>query len=199
MSILFWAVFAAGTAFFWWVEYQDAKWSNLFELATSGEANWWSRGKDGYYSLTKSLTYTGIYFGGVVAFLVLAMALDWPAGEFAPLICGLFLAAAGGAIWSRVSKNVEEFRRKRFEQIAILKAIKTGGIEAYTHKPFRYTHKGRYFYVAGPHFWDIRFETTASGQADPAEQAEAKACFDQVLTRIAAKDESQWFTKGRTN
>lgn len=117
MDILNWLVFAAGAAVFWYVEYQDAKYSDLYELTTTGEANWWSRGKDGYYSLTKSLLITGGYFGLTTAF---AIFTPW---EYAPMFAGGFLGAAAGAIWSVVHKNVTKHEGILQDQEKILSNI----------------------------------------------------------------------------
>lgn len=157
MTILGWIVYLIGSAGFWWVEFQDAKWSNYYDLTTTGEANWWSRGDDGYFDLKKSLMWTGLYFAGVTAFALFA---PW---EYAPLFAGGFLGAVAAILWFGViAKNVKKHRGRRDEQLAILANIKRDpdNAKAYLGKAKHFQGHDKRTYWIFSHFYDLRVLST---------------------------------------
>lgn len=201
--ILNWIAFSLGAAFFWWVEYQDDKWSDIFELTAAGEANWWSRDKTGYYSRAKGLRNTGIYFA-----VVLAGAIFIPVA-YSPLIGGIFLAGAGGAIWSVVHKNVKIHKAKRTAQLKTLADIKRDpdNTPLYLGKANRSADKqGRTFWFFKS-FWDIRAISTFQipGGVYPdvemkinAARLVAEAELIPRFRKLALEvPESEWFKVGR--
>lgn len=156
MTFLYWIAYTLGSVCFWWVEYQDAKWSNYYVLTTTGEANWWSRGKDGYFSLKKSLLATGVYFGSVTAGAIFIPH------DLSPLFGGMVLAAAGGAIWSVVHKNVKKHKKIRTEQLTILADIKKDPDNAkqYLGSATYFADNGLKTYWIFRHFYDLRVLST---------------------------------------
>lgn len=200
MSVFYWAMYGLAAAFFWWVEYQDDKWSNLFRLTVSGEGNWWSRDKDGYYSRAKGLRNTALFFAAATAFPVLAQVFAWPFARIAPLIAAGVLAAIAGLMWSVIGKNVRVHRSKRAEQLAILQRVRMDP-DSYRNSPFRQAdNAGNLIWVAGPHFWDVRMPRAMPGPGnieDPADREKAVEILTAKIKRLAQKPESEWFRVGR--
>jgi hypothetical protein len=159
MEIISWIAFLAGAAFYWWVIFQDSKTSSIYPMTTSGEANWWLRGKDGYYSKSTHLRNAAIWFGVMLAAAIIIPTIDsWVATDYAPMVAGGSLAVTAGLLWATVSKNVRVHAAIRDEQLAILANIKKdpanakaylGDAELHTDK------KGSEFWMF-KHFYDLR-------------------------------------------
>jgi hypothetical protein len=97
-------------AFFIWAEYQDAVTSRFYPLYTTGEANPLARGKDGYYSLTKSVRNTAIVAGIVIALSF----LDVP---YLRLVLAGLVAGMGAVIYFAVVKNnIKKLNNQRAKQ-----------------------------------------------------------------------------------
>lgn len=181
-----------GLAWLLWVEYKDAITSKMYPLYETGEANWWARGKDGYFSLSASIRNTSIAVGGLLAITFGSPYLvDWEGIYYIGYVTAGLFGAMGGIIWTVVSKNARKLKEQKARQFDILEnfvAVKDTQIEpfkdAWVYSPG--TSMG-----GGTTFYDIR--VAKLGHVDNThERIRAATVLTERFLKLKAKPEIWW-------
>ncbi len=120
MNILYWAIFAAGLAFFVWQKTRDWGKSSLQPLhLPPGEKNPLTKGKDGYFSQERSYIVNGVV---IAVFTVLSIVIPW---EPAPAVVGGLFLAWGLYVMDGIRKDIERLEANKTKQLATLALLKS--------------------------------------------------------------------------
>lgn len=186
-----WILLAVSYAWTIFVEYTDAQVSRFYPLYDTGEANFWARGKDGYFSLSKSIRNTAIVLGG---FLALAIFLPFNGAGY--VVAGI-VAAMGLVIWTVVSKNKRRQKEQRARQEKILEGFQEGTITTQNIDPFKdsWVFSPGSSMGGGTTFYDIRVPKI--GDVDnTAERIRAATALTEKFLRVKA-DKKLWWSLDR--
>lgn len=188
---LWYLVSIGGTAVFVYCELLDYRKSVLQPLHTSGEANPFTKdttGADkGYMEPAKSILFTSIF-----------IAVAWVCAFFFHPSAPAFLAFIGLGIWWAISKDIRDMKSRLARQKEILREIKDGTRTSIAVDE-QHDNNNKPIWIAAPTFWDVRVLADPKAMfTDPVEKARVKTELFEVLKRIAAKPESEWFKVGRT-
>lgn len=198
IHVLGYIVLAAGEAFFLWQKTRDWAKSALQPLhLPPGEQNFLTRGKDEYFSATKSYIVNGVV---IVLFTLAAIFIPQ---EHTPFIVGGMFFAWGFFVMSGIRKDIERLEANKARQIEILTKLRTDPDGPHVPKP---TLKGfgpdKHVFVSSS-FYDFHEETDipigVGVQWDPQKALDALAKIKPRLVRLAQKPESDWFVVGRAN
>ena len=172
---------AAAFAWFIYVEYVDAKVSKYYPLHTTGEANWWARGKDGYFSMAKSVRNTAIVGGALLATAFL------PVKGITYGVAGTVALIATG-IWSVVHNNRKKQRSDFAKQADTLEHFSTNTVTLTNIKMFS---KGRQTYWVFANFYDIRVPVLPHepGNGEVIERQRALPILTAKIAKLAARPE----------
>lgn len=197
IEIFSYITLAAGIAFFLWFKRKDWSKSALQPLhLRPGEQNLLTRGKDGYFSQSKSYIVNGLV---IAVFTLAAIFIPWP---YAPFLVGGMFFAWGLYVMDGIRKDVERLERDFARQRTILTNLKSGGNEVPNPKPQGYGKS--VMWVSGS-FYDFHVVPQvqiATGDAWTAEifadQERAKGIITSRLVKLAQMPESDWFSLERS-
>jgi hypothetical protein len=179
-----WIALIAGFVWFIFAEYRDAKVSTYYPLYTTGEANKFARGKDGYYSLSKSIRNTAI-----VAAIALGAAFLPVEGIRYGL--GAVIAGLGTWIYIVVNQNAKKQRGQKARQFDILEHFTE--VKDTQIKPFKdqWVFSPGSSMGGGTTFYDIRVPKI--GNVDSiAERVRAATVLSEKFDRLKAKPNLWW-------
>lgn len=174
------SIFAVIASLVWtiYVERIDAKVSMYFPLHTTGEANPWARGKDGYYSLSKSIRNTVIVLGSL-----LAIAIIFPVTRL--VIAGI-IAAMGTVIFLVVKNNKKKQLEDKAKEFDFLENFQPSHIHPNTARLTVF--KGEWIWKT---FYDIRIPKLADVD-DPTERLRACVEFRKIFEVLQANPKLWW-------
>lgn len=181
-----WIVLIAGFAWLLFAEYRDAKVSMYYPLYTTGEANKFARGKDGYYSLSKSIRNTAIVAG-------VASGLSFLPVDGIRYGIGLTLAGMGTWIYIVVAKNARTQKENRARQFDILENLHDSTITPTNIKPFKdeWVFSPGSSMGGGTTFYDIRVPKL--GHVDnTTERIRAATVLTERFLKLKARPELWW-------
>ena len=196
MNILGYIVLAAGEGFFLWQKTRDWAKSALQPLhLPPGEQNFLTRGKDGYFSATKSYIVNGV----VIAVFTLA-AIFIPQ-EHTPFVVGGMFFAWGLFVMNGIRKDIERLEANKARQIEILTKLRADPDEPHVPKPtLRGFGPDKHVFVSSS-FYDFHEETDIpigiGVQWDPAKATEALSKIKPRLVALSKLPESEWFKRDR--
>jgi hypothetical protein len=198
MTILYWTIFAACLAWYLWNKRRDWSKSALQPLhLPPGEQNFLTKGKDGYFSATKSYIVNGIV---IAVFTVAAIFVPW---EYAPILVGGMFAAWGFYVMDGIRKDLERLEANKLRQLTILGNLKRDPEGDYVPDPKPKGFGKSIVWVSGT-FYDFHVVpqvTIVNGDVWSQEmfedQARAKGIITSKLLALSKLPESQWFVVGR--
>jgi esterase/lipase len=160
-------------------EYWDAVTSRYFPLHTTGEANWISRGEDGYYSLKKSMAVTIVVS---VVLTLCAYLLPHPAQYVVAGMTSIIAAVIFFAIVQNNRKKQKEDRAKQADYLEHFTSVSPTSIKAF---------KGEWVL---PTFYDIRVPILGptSGSDGALEMVRAALVLTAMFLVLKANPQLWW-------